>query len=99
MIRVIIEWQLENEGSKDKLMGLLRDLRVSAMHQVGFVTSETLLNAEDKKEVIVVSTWRSPEYWKAWETAEPRIAITEMIYPLVAREPKFKICEIASMAD
>jgi len=91
MIRIIIERHVK-EG--ENLLSLLRELRVAAVHQPGYVTGETLVNTEDKSIIMVISTWRSLEDWKAWETSEKRAKLYQQIESLLVEKPRVRIFEI-----
>ncbi|MFC2068968.1 hypothetical protein ACFLTP_08205 [Chloroflexota bacterium] len=56
MIRVIIEQQTKKGES---VSTLLRELRAAAIHELGYITGETLVSTEDESVVVVISTWRS----------------------------------------
>ena len=91
MIRVTIERHVK-EG--ENLSSLLRELRVAAVHQPGYITGETLVSTEDKSIVMVISTWRSLEDWKAWETSEKRAKLYQQIESLLVEKPRVRIFEI-----
>ena len=55
MIKVIIERHVKES---EHLSPLLRELRVAAMNQPGYITGETLVSTEDKSIFTVISTWR-----------------------------------------
>ena len=93
MVRVVIERHLKG-GKRGDLMPLLRELRAVAMHQPGYVTGETLANAEDPSIIAVLSTWRSLEDWKAWQKSEERTKLYEKIEPLLVEKPKVSIYQI-----
>ncbi len=69
------------------------------MHQPGYITSETLINTEDSRQVLVLGTWVSAEHWKAWETAEQRIALTDLMEQFLAGETKVRICDFAGTEE
>ena len=96
MIKVIVERHTK-EG--DNLSSLLRELRAAAMHQPGYVTGETLVSTEDKSIVAVISTWRSLEDWKAWETSETRARLYQQIEPLLAEKPKVRTYQIMATEE
>jgi heme-degrading monooxygenase HmoA len=96
MIKVIIERHLK-EGKS--LSPLLRELRAAAMHHPGYVTGETLVNTEDDSIITVISTWRSLEDWKAWETSETRAKLGQQIRTLLVEEPKFTIYKIMTTEE
>ncbi len=93
MIRVLIERRVK-EGKKGDLTHLLRELRTVSMHQRGYITGETLANVEDESKIIVLSTWRSLEDWRAWEKSEARRKFYKQIEALLVEKPKVTIYEI-----
>lgn len=82
MVRVIIEHQAKDA---ERLIDTIRELRNEAMKQPGYITGETLVNTEDTSNVLVISTWQSLEYWKAWDTSETRVKITQRINQLLVK--------------
>ena len=93
MIRAVVERHLK-EGKRGDLMPLLRELRAAAMHHPGYITGETLANTGDPSIILVQSTWRSLEDWKAWEKSEQRTKIYERIELLLVEKPKVSIYQI-----
>ena len=70
MIRTIIHHKAKDH---EKLMEVIRDVRNEAMKQRGYITGETLVSSDDPSDVIVITTWQSPEDWEAWDTSEKRL--------------------------
>ena len=56
-------------------------LRVPAMRQKGYVTGETLVNAEDHREVVVVSTWTNLDDFNTWSASEKRAKLESELAP------------------
>jgi len=54
MIRVLIERKLKK---RENISRLIRQIRIAAMAQRGYVSSETLVNTEDNGTIAVISTW------------------------------------------
>ena len=96
MIKVIVERQAK-EG--ESLSPLLRELRAAALHYPGYITGETLVSTEDKSIITVISTWRSLEDWKAWETSETRAKLYQQIRPLLVEEPKIRTYYIVTTEE
>ena len=51
MIKVIIERKVKKG---EDISRLLRELRATAIYEPGYVTGETLVNAEDNSSIVVV---------------------------------------------
>ena len=82
MIRVMIGRHCQ-PGKEEELRHLLVELRTEALRQHGYLSGETLREVNDPSNFIVMSTWTTLEYWKAWQTARQRLAIEEMVDPLL----------------
>ena len=96
MIKVIIE----RHAKESKNVTLpLRELRAAAMHQPGYITGETLVSTEDDSLVTVISTWRSLEDWKKWETSETRAKLYQQIEPLLVEKPVVTTYRIMSTEE
>jgi len=87
MIKIVIERKAK-EG--ERLLTLLRDSRAAAMKQPGYISGETLVNAEDNTEFVVISTWQSVKDWKGWEKSEERARLEKKIRALLAEAPRVR---------
>lgn len=87
MIKVIIERQA---GDGTRLLRLLRDIRVEAMKQPGYISGETLVDTEDSSAIVAISTWESLNDWRAWETSDTRAKLEKQIEALLVKEPKVR---------
>ncbi len=96
MLKVVIERQVKR--GQDIFL-LLRQLRMAALDRPGYITGETLASTEDPSVIVVISTWRNAEAWKAWEASEERRRLYEQIAPLLAGAPKVSTYQIASTED
>lgn len=90
MVRAIIECHVK-EGKRLDLLPLNRELRVELLHQLGYLIGETLQSIEDANIILLLSTWKSLEHWKAWEQSEQRTKIYGKIEPLLVEKPKASI--------
>lgn len=84
-IKIIIRREIPKDKEGD-LLPLLIDLRTKATAQPGYISGETLRNAENPEDCIVISTWQSAEAWKAWQSNEERKAIHKKIEALLTEE-------------
>ena len=98
MLRVVIQRHLK-EGKKVDLLPLLRELRTAAMNYPGYITGETLASTGDPSVISVLSTWRNPEDWKAWEKSEQRVKLYEKIEPLLVEKPKVNIYQVMATEE
>ncbi len=54
MIRVLIERKLRK---RENISKLIRQIRVAAMAQRGYISGETLFDTEENGTIAVISTW------------------------------------------
>jgi len=65
MVKVLVERKIA--GKKvGEIVRLLRQLRVQAMQQPGYISGETLHSMDDPNFYLVISTWESLEQWQNW---------------------------------
>lgn len=65
MIKILLERTIKGKNV-GKIVQLLRQLRVMAMQQPGYVGGETLHAVEDPNNYLVISAWESLDQWQAW---------------------------------
>jgi heme-degrading monooxygenase HmoA len=90
MIRVVIERWLK-KGTERNFNMVMRDMRREAVPQPGYVTGETLRDAEEPLHYAVISTWVSREAWDAWAVSEERTKVREQIRPMLRDAEKVTI--------
>ncbi len=64
---------------------VLRELRLLAMTQPGYISGETLLSATDQGTTMVISTWASVTDWKVYEESEDRKEILAELQVYLAK--------------
>jgi heme-degrading monooxygenase HmoA len=65
MVKVVVERKIAGKNVRE-IVRLLRQLRVQAMQQPGYISGETLHSVDDPNLYLVISTWESLEQWQAW---------------------------------
>lgn len=75
----------------NELKPLLLELRSLALAQPGYVSGETLMNADDPEEYLVISTWTSEAHWNAWLNNEKRQKVQRKIDALLGRETLYQV--------
>jgi heme-degrading monooxygenase HmoA len=84
MVRVLIERWLK-EGTNEAFGAAMRGMRRDAIHADGYISGETLRDADDARHWVVVSTWTSRAKWESWAVSAARGQARERIAPLLAR--------------
>jgi heme-degrading monooxygenase HmoA len=65
MVKILLKRSIKGKHVAE-IVRLLRQLRVMAMQQPGYVGGETLHAVDDPNYYLVISTWESLEHWQAW---------------------------------
>lgn len=71
MVKVLLERTIKGKDVS-KIVRLLRQIRVLAMQQSGYISGETLHAVDDPNHYLVISTWESLDHWQAWSNNHER---------------------------
>jgi len=93
-VKVIIERQVA-KGKDTDLANLMREMRSKAMFARGYISGETLRAHDDPTLYVVISTWKGPEDWKAWEENPARKEIQTKIDTILAQSAQNRIFDFA----
>ena len=88
--KVLIKRRVSKE-KEGELLPLILELRTLATLQASYMSGETLRNAKDPDEYLVISTWRTVDAWKAWEASRERAQVQEKIDSLLGEKTEFEI--------
>ncbi len=81
-VKILIERRIKPDRLGD-FLELSLQLRALAMRQPGYISGETLGSTDDDSIQLVISTWRSLEDWKGWESNPERRGIDEKMVDLL----------------
>lgn len=93
-VKIIIKRRV-SEPQYSELAPLLKQLRVLAMNQAGYVSGETLQRVDDPNECLVISTWQSIDDWRAWVLNKERVEIQNDIDSLLGEKTEYEIYNYA----
>ncbi|HZK13668.1 MAG TPA: antibiotic biosynthesis monooxygenase family protein [Desulfobaccales bacterium] len=65
MVKVLMERTIRGQNV-GQIVRLLRQLRVLAMQQPGYISGETLHGVDAPNYYLVISTWESLGQWQDW---------------------------------
>jgi heme-degrading monooxygenase HmoA len=74
IVKVIIKRDVTT-GKETDFFAELKNLRLHAIQQKGYISGETLICAENTNKVAVISKWESLEDWNNWKENENRIEV------------------------
>lgn len=81
IVKVIIQREII-EGKESEVLRLVKQMRIEAMDQQGYISGETLVNAEYPLELIVISNWETLEAWSAWKSSAKRAELDAQLQKL-----------------
>ncbi len=90
LVKVLIKRSVTRE-KEAALVDLITQLRTLASRQPGYVSGETLRNAENPDEYLVISTWQSMEDWKKWFDSKERSSIQDKIDGLLGKKTAYEV--------
>jgi len=72
-VKILIKRGLPLDKAKARyIVEIFRQLRMLALEQEGYISSETLRSMKNPQEFLVISTWRSLEDWQKWFNSSQR---------------------------
>ncbi len=95
--KIIIERKFKEAPSPENYKSINK-LRVSAMHQRGYISGETLINLEDNREFVVISFWSKIDDWKSWLNSEERSELENELAPHLEEPAKIRAFRIGADA-
>ncbi len=75
--------RVPNPGVWLEMNDVLRELRMLAMTQPGYISGETVLSATEQGTTLVISTWSTVNHWRDYEDSPEREALLKRLDPLL----------------
>lgn len=94
MIRVIIERHIAHTLETTYEQAAKNTLQ-QAVSADGFISGESLRNANDPNHRLILSNWRSIQDWHRWFLSEERKEMMNILNPILETEEKVTILEQA----
>lgn len=79
-VRIIIERKFREPLVQENLQAI-EAIRVNATRQKGYVSGETLVNSENRREVVVLSTWSDFDDFDIWSNSQERAELENELTP------------------
>lgn len=96
MIRVILERRVK-EGKYEEFTERLKELRMAAVRQSGYVSGEVLSSVDDASRVVVISSWRNLNDWRKWAGSEERNRLAGRIDEVLTEKTETRVYQIMTM--
>lgn len=94
MIRVIIERHIAQTLESTYEQAAKNTLQ-QAVSADGFISGESLRNADDSNHRLILSNWRSIQDWQRWFMSEERKEVMNVLMPMLETDEKITILEQA----
>jgi len=79
MHRTVLEHRTKDEANARQLIEGIRKVRAEARKQHGFISGDTLVDVDDPRHVVVISSWQTLEDWKVWDSSSIRKSMLPLI--------------------
>jgi heme-degrading monooxygenase HmoA len=89
MVKVLLEREIKGEHVGE-IIRLMRQLRVLATQQSGYISGETLHDVNNPNYYLVISTWESLEHWQDWFKNPDRQKLQEKIDSLMGSPTRIR---------
>lgn len=83
-VKIIIERRFKEFPIQENF-SVFDELRVNAMQQKGYISGETLINSDNKQEMVVISTWSDFDDFNAWSNSPKRAELESKLTPYLER--------------
>jgi heme-degrading monooxygenase HmoA len=89
MVKVLLEREIKG-AHVGEIIRLMRQLRVLATQQSGYISGETLHDVNNPNYYLVISTWESLEHWQNWFKNPERQKLQEKIDSLMGSPTRIR---------
>jgi len=94
-VQVMIKRKFKVE-SPEELFPFLKELRIRAKDQPGYISSETLRSLNNPEDYLVFSKWETVEDWEEWFNSKERRNIQGKVDSLIGEKTFYEIFESVS---
>jgi heme-degrading monooxygenase HmoA len=92
-VKILIKRKIPENIRETLFNTLIRELRVLATAQSGYISGETLKRVDSPNEYLVISTWHSMEAWNTWQASPERAEIQNRIEAMVGEQTQYEAYE------
>ena len=89
-IKIVIERKFKEPPTEEDLR-LIDEIRVKALRDRGYIGGETIVSADDDREVVVLSAWSSAEDWNAWYEKKEWEELEKKLSPQLDQPARIKV--------
>ena len=88
--KIIIERKFK-EAVSPEILEVVDGIRMKALRHRGYIGGETMLNMENDRELLVISSWSNLEDWKTWYASEIWKELEKQLAPHLEETPAVRV--------
>jgi len=89
-VKILIK-RIVPENKAKEMIPLFRQMRVLATNQSGYISGETLKSLDRPDTFLVISAWKSSDYWGKWLLSKERQETQDKIDALLGGKTEYEI--------
>ena len=98
-VKILIKRSLPlDKANAQYIVSIFRQLRMLALEQEGYISSETLRSMVNPQEFLVISTWRSLEDWQRWFNSSQRNELHSKVEKLLEGKTTYEVYQYGFMS-
>jgi heme oxygenase (mycobilin-producing) len=90
-VKILIKRKIPGNIRETLFNTLIRQLRILATQQSGYISGETLKRIDQPNEYLVISTWRDIAAWNAWQVNEERAELQNQIDVMLGEPTQYEM--------
>lgn len=90
-VKILIKRKIPENIKETLFNTLIRQLRVLATQQSGYISGETLRRIDQPNDYLVISTWKDIAAWNSWKGNRERAEIQNQIDVMLGEPTKYEI--------
>jgi heme-degrading monooxygenase HmoA len=89
-VKILIK-RIVPENKAKEMIPLFRQMRILATNQSGYISGETLKSLDKPDTFLVISTWKSSDYWEKWLLSKERQETQDKIDALLGGKTEYEM--------
>ncbi len=96
-VKIFIKRHIQDDKI-EKALSVLKQIRLAAIGQPGYISGETLVNHYDPRSVTVVSSWQTVEDWVSWQESDVRAQNEALLEKMLEQPAKYEIYDVGVLS-
>ena len=96
-VKVLINRLIIEDGIEDALP-LLKELRIKAMDNPGYISGESLVNHYNPRNIMIIATWQTFDDWINWQESDERDAAEAKLERFLQEPAKYEVYDLGVLS-